>query len=329
MDTGKARTKAKKSLLFEPLEGRQLLTTMPGQAYVKEISTSSGIQLRILASPNKPITVTINDNGTAQAGNLQVTVNGMTYTSQSIDTSIYIQGSNKADKITYNLTGDLISARQVYGVLNAGNDQFTANLTGNILTTKMLDLEVFGDSGSDNLQVNQSGKVTAGTVFPLLNGGNGSDTISYSYVGDINTDAIVGPVLQGASGNDTINLNYEGTLLGQFLYNNTVDGGAGNDKITANVHLSAASTGKVGTSQTLPALVQGGDNNDNIRFVVTVDPTTTTTTTTTSSTTSTSTTTNSTAQVFASAIGGAGIDTVLRSANVTGDSSNENDAVVS
>ncbi len=328
MDSGKARSRVSKALSFEPLEGRRLLTTMPGQAHVKEIAGSGGVQLRILATANRPITVTINDNGTGQPGNIQVTVNGQTYTSQSADTSIYVQGSSKADQVTYNLTGNLISARQVVNILNAGNDQFTANLPYDIQTTKVLDLEAYGDAGSDNLQIHQAGKVTAGTVFPLLNGGNGNDTLSYDYTGDIQAGAVVGPVLQGAAGNDTIKLNYSGTVLGQFLYNNTVDGGSGNDSISVDAHLGSTSTGKVGTSQTLPALVQGGDNNDQIRYVITVDPTTTTTTTTTGSTSATTTTTKTTAQVFGSAVGGAGTDTVLRSANINGDSSNENDAVV-
>jgi hypothetical protein len=276
---------------------------------VREVSVAGGMQLRITGT-NRPDSIVINDNGTATIGNIQVTVNGRTYTSQFADTSIWVIGNAGNDTVTYNLTGDLIAARTVIAQLGAGNDTFTANLPHNIQTTKLFDLEADGNGGDNTLAVNQIGTVSGGTFFPYLNGGGKNDTISYNFQGDIGAGAVVGPVLLGGSGNNTINLTYAGDDLGQLFYNSTINGGAGNNNINAQVHLGPNSTGKVGTSWSQPAIVQGGTGTNNITYAIHVDPLATL------------------AQVYAQAIGGIGNNTVLRTSNVLGDTSNKNDAII-
>ena len=308
------RKRISRAPVIEGLEERRLLSAVPSQARVSEINVNGGIELRVTGT-NRADVVTISDNGTGQPGNIQVTVNGQAYISRFADSSIYVMSNGGNDHVTYNLTGNLISARTVIAMLGTGNDQFTANLNYDLQTSKFLDLEANGEAGNDTLKVNQTGMVTAGSDFIYLNGGAGDDQISYNFVGDIAAGAVVGPALLGGAGNDQISLNYSGNVLGQILYNDTIDGGSGSDKLTANLHLGVYSTGKVGTSPTSPAIVNGSDGNDSIQYVVTVDPA--------------ATTTQSLAQVFASAQGGPGTDTVLRSSNVAGDPSNENDAVIS
>ena len=308
------RTKrASRQPVFESLEGRSLLSTIaaiPKVARVREVSTAGGIQLRVIGT-NKPDTIVINDNGTAGTGNITVTVNGQTYTSQYADTSVYIQGNAGNDQVTYNLTGPLIASRTVVAQLGAGDDTFVANLPNNIETTKLFDLEADGNGGNDSLTINEMGNVTAGTFFPYLNGGAGNNKITYNFLGDVEAGAVVGPGLVGGSGNNTINLNYTGNVMGQLFYSSTISGGSGNNVINAQVNVGPNSTGKIGTSPSVPAIVQGGAGTNTITYAIRVNPLATA------------------FQVFAQAVGGTGNNSVMRTANIPGDPSNKNDAIIS
>jgi hypothetical protein len=308
------KTRVSRAPQIERLEGRRLPSAIPAVpivARVREVSVPGGVQLRIIGT-NRPDTIIINDNGTGQAGNIQVTVNGRNYTSKYADSSIYVVGNQGNDVVTYNLTGNLIAARTVVAQLGGGDDQFTANIPHDIQTTKLFDLEADGNGGNNTLTINQTGNAMAGTFFPYLNGGGKNDTITYNMQGDIGATAVVGPALLGGTGTNTINLNYSGNVMGQLFYSSTINGGTGNNTINAQVHLGPLSTGKVGTSPTTPAVVTGGSGNNMITFAVRVDPLAATTT-----------------QVFAQAVGGTGSNTVLRTSNVLGDPSNKNDAIIS
>jgi hypothetical protein len=277
---------------------------------IREFVADGAVELRMVGT-NRDDVVRIVDDGTGTAGNVRVTLgDGRTYTSKNAVSSITVVGKKGNDQVRYNLTGDLLSARTVTTTLGAGNDQFVASIDHAVQTTQVLDLEAFGGAGDDHLSILQAGPVTAGTVFPYLQGDVGNDTLSYTAAGDVGAAATVGPGLMGNDGDDTIAIDYVGNVLGQFLYSSTVDGGPGADNLSARVALGAASTGKVGTDTATTAFVQGGDGEDQIRFAVAVDPAATR------------------ARVFATAAGGAGTDTVRRTSNVQGDPSTEHDAIL-
>ncbi len=295
----------------EPLEGRRLLTAGAAQVGIKEIATSGGVELLIIGT-NQADAITINDNGTGNAGNITVLLgNGTTYTSQGAISSIAVEGKGGNDQVAYNLTGALVAPRTVVVDFGAGNDQFRGDIAGAIDNPTGLELEVFGDTGNDNMSIVQTGPTLEGTFFPYLEGDAGSDTLNFQSTGKVSAGAAVTPGLSGGAGNDTITSNYSGVVVGNYIYNLAIDGGAGNDVINDQVNLLAGSTGTVGTSASTPAAVEGGSGNDQIVFAVNVDPS------------------DTLAQVSAVAIGGLGKDVVQRTANVQSDPSNESDTVIS
>ena len=296
---------------LEHLEGRRLMTAAPTQVGIKEMAASGYNELKI-SGTNKADVITINDNGSTAAGNVTVTLgNGTTYTSQSAISVIEVAGAGGDDNVTFNLTGDIVSAQSVLVDLGAGNDHFTANIAGNINTANGLDLEAYGDAGNDSMTVNQTGQTLAGAFVPYMEGDAGNDTLVYNGTGNIAAGASVTPEFSGGAGNDNIKATYSGVIQGNYIYNLSADGGAGNDNIAEDVNVLAGSTGMVGTNSTTPAAVEGGAGNDNVRFAVAVDPS------------------DTTFQVNGVAMGNAGKDTVSRTSNITGDKSNEKDVVLS
>jgi hypothetical protein len=305
-----------------PLEARQLMAANVGGGAIRfrEVGTGDAATLYVLGT-NRDDVIRVEDNGSAGAGNITVvTGTGKTYTTRRAVAVVQVSGRNGNDQVGYNLNAPLIAPRSVLSFLGAGHDRFTGTVAQPVQTTKILDIEAFGDVGNDVLAVHQSGAVMAGTVFPFLDGGDGDDAIAYSLMGPVAAGATVGPGLLGGAGDDAIGLAYAGENDGQVLYNATIDAGDGDDVVDAAIAVAANSTGKLGIDAATPAIVQGGAGDDDLRVVVTVDPTATTTTSTTTKAT--------TAQVFAIAPGGEGRDTVRRTANVRGDLTSEIDAVV-
>lgn len=276
----------------------------------REVGTGDAATLYINGT-NRDDVIRIEDNGSARAGNVTViTGNGRSYTTRKAVSIVQVSGRKGNDQVSYNLNGPLIAPRTVLGYLAEGDDHFVASIAQPVQTTKALAIQAYGDAGNDVISVQQTGAVMAGTVFPFLDGGSGNDVIAYSLIGPVAAGATVGPGLLGGAGDDLIALAYFGKVDGQVLYNTTIDAGDGNDVVDAAIAVTAHSTGRVGTSATTPAIVQGGLGDDNIRFVVMVDPTA------------------AANQVFATAPGGDGRDTVRRTANVRGDLTTEIDAVV-
>jgi hypothetical protein len=313
------KTRATKSRRFrstpcvEGLEDRHLLTAAPAGVGVRiqEVTIGNTTELLIKGTPGADV-LTINDNGTANAGNISVVLaNGSTYTSRTAISFVNVMTGRGNDQVTYNLTGDLITPRTVAVDLGAGDDQFTANVNGAINIAGTYDLEVYGDAGNDTLTVNQTGPVVAGTFFPYLEGDAGNDTITYNGTGNISAAGTVAPGMPGGAGNDTITANYTGQIDGQYMYNLTMDGGPGNDVLSDSVNVLAGSTGHIGTSSSVPAVVQGGGGNDQIRYAVNVDPSATQ------------------FQVFAVAAGTSGTDTLQRTSNVQGSIMRGTNTVVS
>lgn len=295
----------------ESLEGRRLLAANPAQIRIQEVATGATAQL-IITGTSRADAVTIDDSGGATAGNVKVTLgDGRTYVSKGAISLIQVNGGQGADRVTYNLTGDLVAARTMTANLGAGADVFSAQIQGAIRTTGLFDLEAVGGAGNDALTVDQSAATAAGTFFPYLDGGAGDDTVAFRSAGDVGVSATVGPALLGGAGNDAITLDASGQVLGSLLYNNTIDGGAGNDTINAHVAVKSGSSGNIGASAAQPAVVTGGDGNDQVRFAIDVDPE------------------SAVSQVFALAVGGSGHDVVQRTANLLGNGTNENEALLS
>ena len=296
---------------LEALEGRQLMTAKAAQVGFQE-DASNGVNTLFITGTNKNDVITINDDGTGNAGGITVTVGtGNVYTAQAGVGEIALLGKGGNDTVVYNLNGDLVAPRVVLADLGGGNDKFTGNLQGAINSSTGLDLEVYGSAGNDTMTTNQIGSTLVGNAVVYFQGDAGNDKLTYNGIGQIAAGASFSPEFSGGAGNDTIQSNFAGVIDGYYMYNLTADGGAGNDKIMTNVTVGAGSTGSVGSSSSTPAAIDAGAGNDTIQFAVTVDPAATQ------------------AQVFAVAYGNKGKDTVTRTANVTDDTTNEKSSLLS
>ncbi len=296
---------------LESLEGRQLMAASAAQVGFQE-DASTGTNTLIITGTNKADNIRIDDNGTAGAGSITVTLgNGSTYTTKSAIAQIDLVAKGGNDTVNYNLTGDLVTPRVVLVDLGAGNDKFTDNLNGAINTTNGLDLEVYGDAGNDTMTSNQVGNTLVGNAVVYFQGDAGNDNLSYNGLGMIAAGASFSPEFAGGAGNDTIRSNFTGVVNGYYMYNLTADGGAGNDNIAVDVNIAAGSTGTIGAASGTPAAVNAGAGNDKVHYAVHVDPAA------------------PSAQVFAVAVGSTGKDTVSRTANVTTDVSNEKTTLLS
>ncbi|GIW87071.1 MAG: hypothetical protein KatS3mg108_1395 [Isosphaeraceae bacterium] len=296
---------------IEGLESRRLLSVARPQVRIQEIRAADGIRLVIQGSQRADV-IRIEDNGTAEAGNVTVRLgNGKTYVAKRAISTIAVQTLGGRDQVSYALTGYLGSRRGMTVELGAGPDRFEATIDRAIDTPDALAIMVYGDGGNDHLSVDHTGVVRRGTFFPYLQGNDGNDVIRYTGSGEINSGAIVAPGLPGDAGNDTITASYTGVIGGAYLYNLTIDGGAGNDNLSNRIHVRAGSWGKIGTDEKTPALVQGGDGDDHIDYVITYEPSA------------------SVFEVHAALIGGSGRDTVQHSSNVQTDASSENASVLS
>jgi hypothetical protein len=295
----------------ESLEGRLLMAAQPAQVTISEGLSSGSPTLLILGTNGSDI-ININDNGPGNAGNVTVTLgNGSHYTTQSAVAEVEVVSRGGHDQISYTLSGPLMTERTVLINLGSGTDQFTANINGAVENQAGLDLEAYAGSGTDTMTINQTGPILQGTFIPFLAGGRGKATMTYNGTGPISAGAMINPAFDAGSGNNTMVSRYSGTIDGHYAYNMTVKGGGGNNTIIDNIHVGPGSTGTVGTSPTVPALVKAGRGKTKIHYAVTVDPTATG------------------AQVYAAVTGTRGRDQVERTANVQELSSGANDAIVS
>lgn len=308
------------------LEGRRLMAAGLGRALnairVKEMVADDGSVELYIAGTQRNDVVEIRDNGTTDAGNITLTFgDGRTYTSKGAVDFVQFDGRRGNDQVTYHLTGDLMASRYVVATLGAGNDRFHAELDHSMRATGELQVEAYGGAGRDDLSLVQAGPTIAGKVVPYLQGDEGNDTITYAYNGTVAAGAIVAPGLVGGAGHDTLRLDYTGQVLGQLLYYYTMDGGTGNDTVTAQVRALAGSSGKIGNGADQKSIVQGGDGDDAVTYNLVVE--------TTPTTDSAGKDTTIRPTVFASSLGGNGRDSVRRSSNVSGDTTNESDAILS
>jgi hypothetical protein len=128
----------------------------------------------------------------------------------------------------------------------AGNDSFTANLSGIQAPGSGVFLTFFGNGGNDTAHVNDSQDI-AGLDLP-----SGQ------------TDAGTFIDLHGGRGNDAIGVLYTGQLLGTLHV--SADGGPGNDNLDLTYGIASGSNGSLFSAQ------QGGPDNDILLHIIRVAP---------------------------------------------------------
>jgi hypothetical protein len=177
---------------------------------------------------------------------------------------VMVQTGAGDDRVSYNMTSNLVVPREVDVSLGAGNDQFGAMLRWNILTGGSLTLNVNGNSGNDRLEATMIGSLAANTALRLnFDGGPGSNILnvfSASFV-NVGVGASVGINLTGNGFADHIFSQYQGQMNGSYSVN--ASGGRGVNNITADIEMAPGSTGTV-----LPSRLTGGPLDDTLTFVV-------------------------------------------------------------
>jgi hypothetical protein len=286
--------------------------SVSGDRVIVSEGSSKGTPTLMLVGTDKGDVINITDNGTGQPGNVTVTLgNGSVYRTKSGVQEIEVMTRGANAQVSYTLNGSLVAPQTVLTYLGPGTDTYTANVNGNVDNSAGLDLETYGGSGNDTMTINQSGQITEGTFIPFMEGGRGNDVMTYNGTGPINADATINPAIAAGRGNDTMTTNYSGTIDGNYAYNMTVKGGRGTNNITDKINVGPDSTGIVGTSDSIPALIMAGPGKSKIMYAITVDPTA------------------SQAHVYAAIAGATSKDTVERTGNVVEDSKIPSDFVIS
>jgi hypothetical protein len=241
---------------LEPLDDRAL----PSVTFTETDGT-----LTILGD-QRANTIVVTDTGTEDAGAIQVTADGQTYTSVGAVTRIVITGRGGADNVTYTLTGDLSGDRAVEANLGNQHDSFTANLQGGLAGGAALSVRALGGNGHDTLTLNAAGvDVAAGATLSVdFNGGNGNDvllttfsgllagTATFTSNGGNGKDSVGGRISLGTSEPDE---NGETTPSNGSLTVNFL-GGNGVDAMALSVE------GADGLGTPLVATVNGGNGKD-------------------------------------------------------------------
>lgn len=307
----KRRTQARPRLecavgpCLEALEARRLLSA---QVRIQEVNVK-GVTELLVTGTNRADVINITDNGTGTAGNVTVTQpDGSSYTSTGAIGLIEVLGKGGNDQVTYTLSGNLVAPQNLMIDLGSGDDQFTANINGAIDNPNGLGLQVYGDGGNNQLTVNQTGPVVEGNFAPMLKGGNGQNTLTYNGTGAIGAGTVVSPGLSAGGGNTTIDATYSGLIDGTYIYNLAADAQAGRTNINENVNVAPGSTGSVGSSASVPAVVRTGNGSAQVTFAVRVP-------------------TGTPAKVYAYVSAGRGRDVIQHTANVNVNSTNRHDTV--
>jgi hypothetical protein len=129
--------------------------------------------------------ITIQDDGTANPGNVIVVADGVTYQSTGAIDFIVIQTGRGVDIVDYTMTGVLVGSRTVIADLGARADTFTAHVSGaTVGPDSRFIIQAFGDGGGDHLTVDaDTVNVGANALFEVdLVGGKAKDTLTANYV---------------------------------------------------------------------------------------------------------------------------------------------------
>jgi hypothetical protein len=168
------------------------------------------------------------------------------------------------DTVTYNLTGDLTTARQVDVRLGRGNNVFSYVQRRNILGGGSLTVNARGGRGDDRLQATLIGSLAANAHLALnFDGGRGNNFLSVQSATSVNVaaGASLTENLVGNGASDHVFSTYTGLMNGTFSVNESL--GRRSGSLSADVELAPGSQGKVG-----PSALLGGRGNDRLTFVV-------------------------------------------------------------
>jgi hypothetical protein len=249
--------------LVESLEERQLLA-------VNFIVNGTTLFIKGGTTPNlvENERIVINDDGSNNPNNITVSTATAPFHPNVPITSVMLQTGAGNDRITYNLTGDLVGSRLINASMGRGNDHFNATLRRNLLPNSSLSILARGQKGTDHLQATLIGSVATKANLQLnFDGGPGQNflnVLSTNFV-TVQDGASVGLVMTGAgpSASDQMFIQYAGRLDGT-LGLTALGGDRDVNNITVGFDLLTGSRGTV-----LPgSLVRGGHKSDNINFVV-------------------------------------------------------------
>jgi hypothetical protein len=146
--------------------------------------TLTGTTLQITGD-NSGNTITITDTGTSNG--ISVIGDGVTWTAPSDVSAIVVTTGTGNDVVEYDLVGPLTTTRLLSASLDRGNDTFTANLNGNLITGSSTNLGITVDTGpgKDTTILNALGATVDPSARMSLNviTGPGKDATQF------NTDA--------------------------------------------------------------------------------------------------------------------------------------------
>jgi hypothetical protein len=147
-----------------------------------------------------------------------------------------------------------------------GNTQETLNV-GSIGQNASLVMMDFGGAGNDSFTANLSGAQVAGSKVSLsFFGGGGRDITSVIDTQDILAGATTFIGLDGGSGNDLDGVTYTGLLLGGLAVIENSGGGPGNDHLALTYGIASGSNGTLFSEQ------KGGPGTDILQHIIRVAP---------------------------------------------------------
>jgi hypothetical protein len=242
------RASARESLaVLEGLETRRLMSC---------VILVKGDAMLILGSDDAE-TVVITDDG---AGNVAAVCDGKTAVGKGIRrVGVLTFGGN--DSVTYNITGDLTTPRDIGVDLGTGNDSFSFDLQGDVLAPAKARSSQRGREQDDHDEDGDGkGGGTGGRLNLLVSGSGGDDQVAANLKGDITPGAQVNLVINVGAGNDTVDVMFAGMQDGVLRVD--VRGDKGNDTIRTGLALVFISTG------TTIAEVRGEDGNDSLHLQI-------------------------------------------------------------
>jgi hypothetical protein len=265
---------------LEGLELRCLLSGKPTTTVtIKELpGLNPGTSALEIIDPIKNDAISINDNGSGDAGNIFVSFgSGQTYMSTQGVSDIGVFTGKGTDHVTYELDGnlqpDVSQLVQVGSKFKSGGGSlvFTVNIVGKVLGDASLSaLASAMGTKTTTMTVNDSGEVdgflTAGIATQGTKRKSSSpEELSFQSTATIGAGGAIDAGLLGSSKNDIGSVSYSGTNNGEFdIYE---VGNGGNDQLNADVYMMPGSTGTVGSHANI-ATVKTSGRQDRLHFTI-------------------------------------------------------------
>ena len=156
----------------------------------------------------KADTIAISDNG---RGTIKVRAGTESVTLTDIH-GILINGGSGADKVTYDLTGKLMTTEVITAWLGGGADTATFNLLAGVGKTGHLKLNVHGGAGADHEWVGVGSIDKGGSAVVGEYGGRGNDHISFHAIGHVGGRLAV--MVRGGAGKNWDSLVVDAHIVG-------------------------------------------------------------------------------------------------------------------